>query len=97
MEDDLAGLRSKYKTLDYGHGLVKYSTLHRLDLGTWRSEELAAPDRYIRAFAVSEDGDTVATVTAPDRTLITPRGAEPGGRAGRGNRTDRHRVRGGGP
>ena len=74
VEDDLAGLRSKYKSLDYGHGLVKYSTLHRLDLSTWRSGEVAAPDRYIRAFAVSDDGGTVAMVTDPDRNLITHEG-----------------------
>ncbi|MFH5803469.1 prolyl oligopeptidase family serine peptidase [Alienimonas sp. DA493] len=74
VEDDLAGLRSKYKDLDYGHGKVKYSTLHRLDLNTWRSEELIAPDRYIRTFAVSPDGKTVAMVTDPDRLLITHEG-----------------------
>ena len=74
VEDDVAGLRSKYKDLDYGHGLVKYSTLHRLDLNTWRSEEVAAPDRFVRAFAVSDDGETVAMVTDPDRNLITHEG-----------------------
>ena len=74
VEDDLAGLKSKYKDLDYGHGLVKYSTLHRLDLNTWRSEEIATPDRYIRAFAVSPDGRFVAMVTDPDRELITHEG-----------------------
>ena len=74
VEDDLAGLRSKYKALDYGHGLVKYSTLMRLDLNTWRSEELAAPDRYIRAFAVAPNGARVAMVTDPDRNLITHEG-----------------------
>ena len=74
VEDDLAGLRSKYKDLDYGHGLVKYSTLHKLDLTTWRSEEVASPDRYIRAFAVSPDEKAVAMVTDPDRTLITHEG-----------------------
>ena len=74
VEDDLAGLRSKYKDLDYGHGLVKYSTLMRLDLRTWRSEELAAPDRYIRTFAVAPDGRSVAMVTDPDRNLITHEG-----------------------
>ena len=74
VEDDLAGLRSKYKDLDYGHGLVKYSTLMRLDLATWRSEKLAAPDRYIRTFAVAPDGKSVAMVTDPDRNLITHEG-----------------------
>ncbi|QDT15297.1 S9 family peptidase [Alienimonas californiensis] len=74
VEDDLAGLRSKYKDLDYGHGKVKYSTLMRLDLNTWRSEELIAPDRYIRSFGVSPDGKSVAMVTDPDRNLITHEG-----------------------
>ena len=74
VEDDLAGLRSKYKDLDYGHGKVKYSTLHRLDLKTWRSEQLAAPDRFVRTFAVAPDGKTVAMVTDPDRNLITHEG-----------------------
>ncbi|MEM9702509.1 MAG: prolyl oligopeptidase family serine peptidase, partial [Planctomycetota bacterium] len=74
VEDDLAGLRSKYKGLDYGHGIVKYSTLMRLDLTTWRSEELAAPDRYIRSFAVSPDGGAVAMVTDPTRELVTHEG-----------------------
>ena len=74
VEDDLAGLRSQYKDLDYGHGVVKYSTLHRLDLATWRSEEVAAPDRFIRAFAVAPDGNSVALVTDPDRNLITHEG-----------------------
>ncbi|NNJ26531.1 alpha/beta hydrolase family protein [Alienimonas chondri] len=74
VEDDLAGLRSKYKDLDYGHGLVDYSTLMRLDLNTWRSEELYAPDRYIRAFAVAPDGSSVAMINDPDRNLITHEG-----------------------
>jgi dipeptidyl aminopeptidase/acylaminoacyl peptidase len=74
VEDDLQGLRSKFKDLDYGHGVVKYSTLHRLDLNTWRSEELAAPDRYIRYFAVAPDGGSVLMVTDPDRNLVTHEG-----------------------
>ena len=74
VEDDLAGLRAKYKDLDYGHGVVKYSTLMRLDLSTWRSEQVAAPDRFIRTFAVSDDGKTAALVTDPDRNLISHEG-----------------------
>ena len=73
-------LRIEYKDLDYGHGVTKFSTLHRLDLNNWRLTDVLKSDRYIRTFDVGPAGPgknagvRIAMVTDPDRNLVTHEG-----------------------
>ncbi|MGE3182886.1 MAG: prolyl oligopeptidase family serine peptidase, partial [Phycisphaerae bacterium] len=67
-------LREKFATVEYAAGKTKTSKLFRLDLETWRAEELYAADRYIRYFAVSPDQARVAMITDPDNRLVTHEG-----------------------
>ena len=67
-------LKSTHSELEYGHGVVKYSAVHQLDLQTWRDRELATPDRVITDLAVSPNGARVALVTKPDESLLSGEG-----------------------
>jgi dipeptidyl aminopeptidase/acylaminoacyl peptidase len=73
-DEDFAGLRSKFGAVSYGYGARKASELWALDLQTWRSEKLLAPDRVIRDFAVAPDGARIALLTTPDQRLLTNEG-----------------------
>jgi len=73
-EDDFAKLRAAYDKVEYGTGVRKVSELHRLNLRTWASEKIADEKRYMRAFAVTRDGQRVAMVTAIDDTVIKSEG-----------------------
>ena len=78
------------------------STLHRLDLDTWRVEEAWAPDAYVLDFEVSVSELRVAAITAPDDDPRHPRGLErgPGLRPGAPaphTHARRHPVARGGP
>ena len=53
--DEFTAVRSKFK-LEYGHGKRKVSEVYRLDLQSWRTEKVIADGRYIREFAVTQDG-----------------------------------------
>lgn len=72
--DEWQELRDKYNELEYGHGVLHNSELWQLDLETWRSRKLSAPERYIRYFAVTRDQQRIAMITAPDDRLITHEG-----------------------
>ena len=72
-KDDFTALREKYEA-QYGHGTRKVSEVYRLDLQSWRAEKVVAEGRYIREFAVTQDGKRVAMITAPDDTVITSEG-----------------------
>lgn len=71
VEDDFAGLRSKFKSLDYGHGKEKRSQLWKLDLTTWRAEKLVDEGRYIHEFSAAPDGQRIAMITTPDDKVIS--------------------------
>ena len=73
-EDPWKTLRKEFSDLTYGHGVVEYSEIWRLDLVSWRSEKIVADNRVIREFAVSPDGRRVAMLTTPDDTLLTNEG-----------------------
>lgn len=73
-DPDFAGLRAKFGGVTYGYGERKASELWTLDLQTWRSEKLLAPDRVIRDFAVAPDGARIALITTPDQRLLTNEG-----------------------
>lgn len=67
-------LRKTYSDLTYGHGVVEFSELRRLDLESWREETLVDENRVIVEFAVSPDEEHIAMVTAPTGELITLEG-----------------------
>jgi dipeptidyl aminopeptidase/acylaminoacyl peptidase len=68
-QDEFTHLRSRHKA-DYGHGTRQTSEIHRLDLGTWRSEKVIGEGRFVHEFAVTHDGKRVAMISAPDDTVI---------------------------
>lgn len=73
-EDEWKDLRGKYKDLQYGHGVEKFTQLHKLDLTNWRSEKLIDEKRVITTFAVAPDEAHIAMITTPDSTLLTNEG-----------------------
>ncbi len=72
-DDEFAKLRAKAK-LEYGHGVRKVSEIHKLDLTAWRTEKLVDDTRYVREFAVTQDGKKVAMVSALDDTVVKSEG-----------------------
>jgi acylaminoacyl-peptidase len=72
-KDDFTDLRSKFK-VDYGHGTRKVSEIHRLDLQSWRAEKIVDEKRYVREFAVTQDGRRVAMVSCIDDTVVKSEG-----------------------
>ncbi len=69
-EDAFASLRSTHSDPEYGHAKADTSTLWRLDLQTWRAEEVHGGERTITELAVSPDGTRVAMLTTPDSELV---------------------------
>ncbi len=73
-EDPFAALRASHASLQYGHGTGNLSVLRRLDLDSWRSEQVLDEGRVIGSFAVSPDQARVAMVTTPDEEMIWDEG-----------------------
>ncbi|MHC4414949.1 MAG: S9 family peptidase [Planctomycetota bacterium] len=67
-------LRETHDDLDYGHGVVTFSQLWKLDLESWRQEKLVDEKRVIVTFRVAPDERRVAMVTRPDNTLLSNEG-----------------------
>ena len=74
VEDDWKLLRKEHDDLEYGHGLVDYSTLRILHLSTWKHETLWEEVKVIQFFSPSPDGTKIAIITTPDTRLITNEG-----------------------
>ncbi|MBI5058769.1 S9 family peptidase [candidate division KSB1 bacterium] len=72
--DEWKSLREKFKDVTYGDGVDEISVLYRLDLITWRTEELVNDKRSIREFAVTRDGSRIAMITTPNSKLVTNEG-----------------------
>ena len=72
--DDFSALRKKYDKIDYGHGKRAVSELFAVTEGGKETKKLIADNRYIREFAVTQDGKKVAMVTALDDTVIRSEG-----------------------
>src|SRR5262249_6965301 len=72
-KDDFTDLRSKHK-VEYGHGTRTVSEVYRLDLASWRSEKVIAEGRYVREFAVTQDGKRVAMISAFDDSVVKSEG-----------------------
>ncbi len=73
-EDHWRALRQEFDELEYGHGVVDFSELWKVDLSSWRGEKLIDEKRVIGAFAVSPDEHRIAMVTTPTQELITNEG-----------------------
>ena len=72
-KDEFAELRQKFAKIDYGHGKRTVSKLFRIDPKA-APQEVLANNRYIREFAVTQDGKRVAMVSALDDTVIRSEG-----------------------
>jgi dipeptidyl aminopeptidase/acylaminoacyl peptidase len=68
-DDDFAKLRKKYDKIDYAHGKRTVSELFAVTEGGKETKRLVAENRYIREFAVTQDGKRIAMVTAYDDSV----------------------------
>ncbi len=73
-DDPWKKLREQFGELEYGHGVVKFSRLYKLDLQRWRAEKIVEEDRVIGEFVVSPDQRWIAMKTTPTANLITNEG-----------------------
>ncbi|HTN04885.1 MAG TPA: prolyl oligopeptidase family serine peptidase, partial [Planctomycetaceae bacterium] len=73
-DDDWKSLRSSHKSLQYGHGVTKFTQVWRLDLTTWRAEKVIDDRRVVTDMALSPDGKRMAMLTVPDDELIHKEG-----------------------
>ncbi|MHC4945465.1 MAG: S9 family peptidase [Planctomycetota bacterium] len=73
-DDEWKDLKKEYSDLEYGHGIIKKNGLWKLDLVSWRSEEILEADRVIHEMAVSPDESMAALITTEDNELIFKEG-----------------------
>lgn len=73
-DDDWKSLRSSHKSLQYGHGITKFTQVWRLDLTAWRAEKMIDDRRVVTDMALSPDGKRMAMLTVPDDELIHKEG-----------------------
>jgi dipeptidyl aminopeptidase/acylaminoacyl peptidase len=71
--DDFAALRKKFDKPEYANGKRTVSELYRVGKDG-KPEKLIAEKRYIREFAVTQDGRRIAMVSAIDDTVIKSEG-----------------------
>jgi dipeptidyl aminopeptidase/acylaminoacyl peptidase len=71
IQDDWSGLRSKYSSLEYGHGQNRLGQIWKLDLEAFRTVKLIEPGRNIREFAVAPSGQRIAMITTPDDKVVS--------------------------
>ena len=69
-DEEWKDLRTKYKKLEYGHGVTKFGQVWKLDLVNWRAKKIVDEKRVIGALSVSPDERRVAMLTTPDEELI---------------------------
>ncbi len=73
-EEEWKDLRETHDHITYGHGVVEFSQVWKLDLNTWKSEKLIDEERVIGDLAVSPDQSRIAMITAPTNELISNEG-----------------------
>ncbi len=71
VDDDWASLRAAHPSVTYVDRQRTTSRVDRLDLGTYRTETVWAPEAYIVELDVTRDGQRLAAITAPDVELVT--------------------------
>jgi len=72
-KDDFSALREKFGRIEYGSGKRAVSELVRIAKGE-KPETIIADKRYIREFAVTQDGKKIAMVSAIDDTVVKSEG-----------------------
>ena len=73
-DDDWSDLKERYGDLEYGHGVRTLHAIGRLDLESWRTEEVLPADRVIWEMSLSPDGTRMAMITTDDNELIFKEG-----------------------
>ncbi len=68
--DDWAALRKAHDKLSYAGRTQPEAKLHRVDLNSWRTEQVWTSGRHVVALDVTEDGARFAAITAPQAPLI---------------------------
>ena len=63
-------LKSKYSDLEFGHGVRDLDSIRRLDMNSWRDEEILPADRVIWQMSLSPDGAKMALITTDDNEQI---------------------------
>lgn len=71
IQDDWAGLRAKFKHLEYGHGIERLSQIWALNLDSFRSRKVVDNGRNIREFTATPDGASIAMITTPDDKVVS--------------------------
>ena len=74
VDEEWKDLRTKHDHITYGHGVVEFSQLWKLDLMSWRADKLIDEKRVIREFSVSPDQKRIAMLTTPTEELISNEG-----------------------
>jgi dipeptidyl aminopeptidase/acylaminoacyl peptidase len=69
-EDAWRDLRKKYSDLEYGHGVADLNAVWKLDLQSWRSEQILPAEQVIHQLALAPDQKRLALITADDEELI---------------------------
>jgi dipeptidyl aminopeptidase/acylaminoacyl peptidase len=72
-EDDFAALRKKFPNPEYGFGKRTVSEVFRVGKDD-KAERVIAEKRYVREFAVTQDGKRIAMVSAIDDTVLKSEG-----------------------
>ncbi len=72
-EDDFSKLRAKFDKVEYGHGKRKVSEVYRIGKDD-KAEKLIGEKRYVREFAVTQDGKRIAMITAFDDSVLKSEG-----------------------
>ena len=63
-------LKKEYSDLEYGHGVTDLDAVRKLDLTSWRDEEIHPADRVIWEMSLSPSGKKLAMITTSDNELI---------------------------
>jgi dipeptidyl aminopeptidase/acylaminoacyl peptidase len=74
VDDEWKDLQKRYADLQYGHGIVDFSQLWKLDLESWWPEKIVDEQRVIRDFTVTRDEKRIAMITTPDWELVSHEG-----------------------
>jgi dipeptidyl aminopeptidase/acylaminoacyl peptidase len=66
-----ASLRKQFGHVRYGHGQDDLTEIHRLDLRSWRAEQVATLKGAVSEIAVARDGSRLALITAPEDKVLS--------------------------
>lgn len=69
-DGDWSDMKKEYSDLEFGHGVRTLHAIRKLDLRTWRDEEVFAADRVIWDMKLSPNGKAMGLITTEDNELI---------------------------